>query len=40
MYAYSKSRVNVELKKPLTLSFVSSTERSANFKEWLGGNAK
>lgn len=37
MYAYSKSRVNVELKKPLTLSFVSSTERSADFKEWLGG---
>lgn len=37
MYAYSKSRVNVELKKPLTLSFVSSTERSAAFKEWLGG---
>lgn len=39
MYAYSKSRVNVELKKPLTLSFVSSTERSADFKEWLGGKA-
>jgi DNA-binding LytR/AlgR family response regulator len=38
MYAYSKSRVNVELKKPLTLSFVSSTERSSDFKEWLGGN--
>lgn len=40
MYAWSKSRVNVELKRPLTLSFVSSTERSADFKDWLGGNAR
>ncbi|MFP4469218.1 MAG: LytR/AlgR family response regulator transcription factor [Bacteroidales bacterium] len=37
MHAYSKSRVNIELKKPLELSFTSSTERSADFKEWLAG---
>ena len=37
MYAYSKSRVNIELKKPLELSFTSSTERSSDFKEWLAG---
>ena len=37
MYAYSKSRVNVELKAPVELSFVSSTERSGAFKDWLSG---
>jgi len=37
MYAYSKSRVNVELKAPLDLSFISSTERSGPFKDWLSG---
>jgi DNA-binding LytR/AlgR family response regulator len=37
MYAYSKSRVNVELKTPCDLSFTSSSERSAAFKDWLSG---
>lgn len=38
MEAYSKSRVHITLKKPLTLDFVSSTERSGAFKTWLSGN--
>jgi DNA-binding LytR/AlgR family response regulator len=37
MVAYSKSRIHMELKNPLILSFVSSTERSGAFKEWLSG---
>lgn len=37
MEAYSKSRVHITLKKPLTLDFVSSTERSGAFKTWLSG---
>lgn len=37
MYAYSKSRVNIELKKPIDLSFTSSTDRSSDFKDWLSG---
>jgi DNA-binding LytR/AlgR family response regulator len=37
METYSKSRVHMTLKKPLDLSFVSSTERSGAFKVWLSG---
>ncbi|MCF8366457.1 MAG: LytTR family DNA-binding domain-containing protein [Bacteroidales bacterium] len=37
MEAYTKSRVHITLKKPLDISFVSSTERSGDFKDWLSG---
>jgi two-component system, LytTR family, response regulator LytT len=38
METYTKGRVHIMLKKPLGLSFVSSTEKSAPFKLWLDGH--
>ena len=37
MYAYSKSRVKIELKPPADTDVISSTERSGKFKKWLSG---
>ncbi|RMG88727.1 MAG: DNA-binding response regulator, partial [Bacteroidetes bacterium] len=37
MYAYSKSRVKVELTPPCDLDTIVSTERSPHFKKWLIG---
>ena len=37
MYAYSKSRVKVELKPDCDLETIVSTERSPHFKKWLIG---
>lgn len=38
METYTKGRVHITLKKPPGLTFVSSTEKSAAFKAWLGGH--
>lgn len=40
MYAYSKSRVKLELVPPCDLDTVVSTERSPVFKRWLQGGAE
>ncbi len=37
MYAYSKSRVKIELHPPCELDAIVSTERSPHFKKWLVG---
>ena len=37
MVAYSKSRVKVILKPPIDKDTIVSTERSSDFKKWLGG---
>lgn len=37
MYSFSKSRVKVNLKPPINLDTIVSTERSPHFKEWLSG---
>jgi DNA-binding LytR/AlgR family response regulator len=37
METYSKSRVHMTLKKPVSVDFVSSAERSGAFKKWLSG---
>ncbi len=37
MYAYSKSRVKIDLEPPCDLDTVVSTERSPHFKKWLVG---
>ena len=37
MYAYSKSRVKIELNPPFEQDSIVSSERSAHFKEWLKG---
>jgi two-component system response regulator LytT len=37
MYAYSKSRVKIDLDPPCEIETIASTERSGNFKKWLGG---
>ncbi|HKK78037.1 MAG: response regulator [Bacteroidetes bacterium] len=37
MYAYSKSRVKVELEPPADMDIIVSTERSPHFKKWLTG---
>ena len=37
MTAYSKSRIRVTLKPPCDIESVSSTERSAAFRDWLAG---
>ena len=37
MYAYSKSRVKIELNPPCDFETIASTERSGNFKSWLAG---
>ena len=37
METYSKSRVHMTLKKPVSVDFVSSAERSGAFKRWLSG---
>lgn len=39
MYAYSKSRVKVELEPPADMDIIVSTERSPYFKKWLTGEA-
>jgi two-component system LytT family response regulator len=39
MYAYSKSRVKIELSPPCELEVVVSTERSPHFKKWLTGES-
>ncbi len=39
MYAWSKSRVKVELDPPCDFETVASTERSGSFKKWLDGQA-
>lgn len=39
MFAFSKSRVKIKLKPPIDEDTIVSTERSASFKEWLGGDA-
>jgi len=38
MYAYSKSRVRIELVPPCDFETIASTERSGSFKKWLSGN--
>ncbi|MEZ5084482.1 MAG: LytTR family DNA-binding domain-containing protein [Bacteroidales bacterium] len=38
MYAYSKSRVKIELNPPCEIETIASTERSGDFKKWLAGN--
>lgn len=37
MYAYSKSRVKIDLNPPCEIQTVVSTERSPHFKKWLAG---
>ena len=37
MIAYSKSRIKIELEPPHKADVVTSTERSAKFKQWLSG---
>lgn len=37
MYTYSKSRVKIELNPPCEIDTIASTERSGDFKRWLGG---
>ena len=37
MITYSKARIKVKLKPPCELESISSTERSAEFREWLKG---
>jgi two-component system LytT family response regulator len=37
MYTYSKSRVKIELNPPCDIDTIASTERSGDFKKWLGG---
>ncbi len=37
MYSYSKSRVKIELDPPCEIETIASTERSGEFKKWLGG---
>jgi DNA-binding LytR/AlgR family response regulator len=37
MYTYSKARVKIRLKPPCDLESITSTERSAPFREWLKG---
>jgi DNA-binding LytR/AlgR family response regulator len=37
MFSFSKSRVKVNLKPPINMDTIVSTERSPLFKEWLGG---
>ena len=37
MKSYSKSRVNVKMKPPTNHDTIVSVERSASFKQWLGG---
>lgn len=39
MYAYSKSRVKIELDPPCEIETIASTDRSGDFKKWLGGHA-
>lgn len=39
MYAYSKSRVKIDLKPACKLESVVSTERSPHFKRWLAGES-
>jgi len=38
MFSYSKSRVLLKLNPPSKLDTIVSTERSAAFKAWLGGD--
>ncbi|MCX6290999.1 MAG: LytTR family DNA-binding domain-containing protein [Bacteroidetes bacterium] len=38
MFAFSKSRVKVKLVPPTDADTIVSTERSADFKDWLGGD--
>ncbi|MBL0103364.1 MAG: response regulator transcription factor [Bacteroidetes bacterium] len=37
MFSFSKSRVKINLKPPIALDTIVSTERSPLFKDWLGG---
>jgi DNA-binding LytR/AlgR family response regulator len=37
MYTYSKARIKIKLKPPCDLETITSTERSASFREWLKG---
>ncbi|MCF8368479.1 MAG: LytTR family DNA-binding domain-containing protein [Bacteroidales bacterium] len=37
MYAYSKSRVKIDLDPPCEIESIASTERSGDFKKWLSG---
>jgi DNA-binding LytR/AlgR family response regulator len=37
MYTYSKARIKIKLKPPCDLETITSTERSAGFREWLKG---
>ena len=39
MYTYSKSRVKIELNPPCEIETIASTERSGDFKKWLGGSS-
>jgi DNA-binding LytR/AlgR family response regulator len=37
MITYSKARIKIRLKPPCELESITSTERSAEFREWLRG---
>ena len=37
MYTYSKARIKIKLKPPCELETITSTERSAEFRDWLKG---
>lgn len=37
MYHYSKSRVKISLKPPMSIETIVSTDRSGKFKKWLSG---
>jgi DNA-binding LytR/AlgR family response regulator len=37
MYTYSKARIKIKLKPPCEIETITSTERSAEFREWLRG---
>jgi len=39
MHSYSKSRIKITLKPPIEVETIVSSERSADFKEWLLGKA-
>ncbi len=38
MYTYSKARIKIKLKPPCDLETITSTDRSAEFREWLKGD--
>jgi hypothetical protein len=40
MITYSKARIKIKLKPPCELETITSTERSAEFRDWLRGEGR